>query len=45
MVTYGVDHLAEYAGLLAALTAAEADFRQESGEGFWLLAEEAGDQE
>lgn len=35
----------EYAGLLAALTAAEADFRQESGEGFWLLAEEAGDQE
>lgn len=36
---------AEYAGLLAALTEAEADFRQESGEGFWLLAEEAGDQE
>lgn len=34
----------EYAGLLAALTEAEEDFRQESGEGFWLLAEEAGDQ-
>lgn len=32
----------EYAGLLAALTEAEEDFRQESGEGFWLLAE--GDQ-
>jgi len=29
----------EYAGLLAALTEAEEDFRQESGEGFWLLAE------
>ena len=35
----------EYAGLLAALTEAEEDFRQESGEGFWLLAEEARDQE
>ena len=34
----------EYAGLLAALTEAGEDFRQESGEGFWLLAEEAGDQ-
>lgn len=33
----------EYAGLLAALTEAEEDFRQESGEGFWLLAE--GDQD
>lgn len=32
----------EYAGLLAALTEAEEDFRQESGEGFWLMAE--GDQ-
>lgn len=29
----------EYAGLLAALTEVEEDFRQESGEGFWLLAE------
>lgn len=29
----------EYAGLLAALTEAEEDFRQEPGEGFWLLAE------
>lgn len=35
----------EYAGLLAALTEAGEDFRQESGEGFWLLAEEAGDQD
>lgn len=34
----------EYAGLLAALTEAEEDFRQEPGEGFWLLAEQAGDQ-
>lgn len=29
----------QYAALLAALTEAEEDFRQESGEGFWLLAE------
>lgn len=29
----------EYAGLLAALAEAEEDFRQEPGEGFWLLAE------
>lgn len=29
----------EYAGLQAALTEAEEDFRQEPGEGFWLLAE------
>lgn len=29
----------EYAGLLAALTEAEEDFRQEPGEGFWLMAD------
>lgn len=33
----------EHAGLLAALTEAEEDFRQEPGEGFWLLAEQAGE--
>lgn len=34
----------EYAGLLAALTEAEEDFRQESGEGFWFMSKEAGNQ-
>lgn len=34
----------EYAGLLAALTEAGEDFRQEPGEGFWFLVEEAGNQ-
>lgn len=34
----------EYAGLLAALTEAGEDFRQEPGEGFWFMAEGAGDQ-
>lgn len=29
----------EYAGLLTALTEAEEEFRQEAGEGFWLMAD------